>query len=106
MWAAVHPNHRRSLRSYIPASYDPALENWRKLRGNLQEIIPSWEKAIDYNNIDQAKLSQLLEILHRRELSPRNCRVHRGKSWLSNSQEQRIKSDDTDAQQVSHSLRN
>ena len=90
------------LGGYIPASYDPAtLENWRKLRGNLQEIIPSWEKAIDYNNIDQAKLSQLLEILHRREsLAQEIVASIESKSWLSNSQEQRIKRDDTDAQQV------
>lgn len=87
------------LGGYIPASYDPAtLENWRKLRDNLQEIIPSWEKAIDYNNIDQAKLSQLLEILRRRRsLAQEIVASMDSKSWLSNSQEQRIKSDDEDA---------
>lgn len=87
------------LGGYIPASYDQStLENWRKLHGNLQEIIPSWEKAIDYNNIDQAKLSQLLEILRRRRsLAQEIVASMENKAWLSNSQEQRIKSDNADA---------
>ena len=90
------------LGGYIPASYDSAtLENWRKLRGNLQEIIPSWEKAIDYNNIDQVKLAQLLEILRRRlSLTQEIVTAMENKAWLSNSQEQRIKSDDEDAQKA------
>lgn len=90
------------LGGYIPANYDSAtIDNWRKLRDNLRDIIPSWEKAIDYGNLDQAKLSQLLTILRRRvSLAEEIVTTIERQAWLSSSQEQRIKNDDTDANQA------
>jgi hypothetical protein len=87
------------LGGYIPASYDQAtLDSWTGLRDNLQKILPSWEQATSYNNIDQGKLSSLLTILRRRlALANEIIGVMQNKAWLSPDQETRIKNDVSDA---------
>jgi signal peptidase I len=87
------------LGGYIPASYDQAtLSSWQRLRDSLQETLPSWEKAVGYNNINQEKLAALLTILRRRlTLAQEIVGVMENRTWLSNSQEERIKNDVSDA---------
>lgn len=87
------------LGGYIPASYDQAtVSSWTKLRDNLISIIPSWEKAIDYNGVDQAKLSELLTLLRRRlALAQEIIATMDKKEWLSDDQQARIKSDNLDS---------
>ena len=48
-------------------------------------------KGHRHNNIDQAKLSQLLEILHRRGSLAQEIVASMSKSWLSNSQGKELK---------------
>ncbi len=87
------------LGGYIPASYDESIvSSWRKLRDNLTEILPSWEQAESYENINQEKLKELLIILRRRrDLASEIVRVMENREWLSDSQEARIKNDEVDA---------
>lgn len=90
------------LGGYIPAQYDEStIASWRKLRDNLTEILPSWEQAQNYDNINQDKLSELLAILRRRrDLAQEIVRVIENREWLSDAQEARIKNDDSDAKQA------
>jgi signal peptidase I len=87
------------LGGYIPASYDEAtIGSWRNLRDNLAETLPSWEQAQSYENINQAKLSELLTILRRRrDLATEIVKVMENREWLSDAQEARIKNDESDA---------
>lgn len=87
------------LGGYIPASYsEETLASWSKLQDNLREVIPSWEKAVDYNGINQEKLSSLLVIFRRRlSLADEIVKTMADKVWLSSDQEQRIKADEGDA---------
>jgi signal peptidase I len=87
------------LGGYIPASYDQAtIDSWTGLRNNLVKILPSWEQAKSYNNIDQAKLDSLLTILRRRlALANEIIDTMQKKAWFSPDQEVRIKNDSSDA---------
>lgn len=87
------------LGGYVPASYDPeTLSNWQGLRDNLAATLSSWEGAVGYNNLDQAKLTSLLTILRRRlDLADEIITVMKKSAWLSSDQEQRIKNDEHDA---------
>lgn len=86
------------LGGYIPASYEETtVGSWRKLRDNLTEILPSWEQAQSYENINQEKLKELLTILRRRrDLAAEIVKVMENKEWLSDAQEARIKNDEVD----------
>ncbi len=90
------------LGGYVPATYDQnTLDSWRKLRDNLHSILPSWEKAREYPQINQAKLDELLTILRRRlDLAQEILSTMEKRDWLSDSQETRIKNDEADANQA------
>lgn len=87
------------LGGYIPASYDQdTITSWRNLRDNLSSVLPSWEKAVDYNGVDQTKLKSLLAIFRRRlGLTEEIIRVMENREWLSSDQEARIENDKNDA---------
>jgi signal peptidase I len=86
------------LGGYIPASYDQAtVSNWVALRDNLQVVLPSWEAAVGYDNINQEKLALLLTIFRRRlSLAKEIIGTMEKNAWLTRDQEQKIKSDDAD----------
>lgn len=87
------------LGGYIPASYDEkTVSSWQSLRDNLRSILPSWEQAVSYDQIDQTKLASLLSILRRRlTLAEEILSTMDKKEWLNDSQLARIKADDQDA---------
>lgn len=87
------------LGGYIPATYDSVtMDSWQSLKDNLLTILPSWESARSYNNIDQDKLSSLLVIIKRRlSLAEEVVSVMEKRAWLSDDQVSRIKNDDADA---------
>ena len=87
------------LGGYLPATYDAAtVSSWHSLLDNLRSITPSWEKAVNYNTIDQNKLGQLLTILHRRlALATEITTAMDSRTWLTDGQQTRIKADDTNA---------
>jgi signal peptidase I len=87
------------LGGYIPASYDKeTVSSWEKLQANLESVIPSWEKAAGYSNVDQGKLSELLTILRKRlALAREIVGVMRDNKWLSDDEQARIKADSGDA---------
>lgn len=90
------------LGGYIPAEYsEEAIASWITMRDNLDKILPSWEKAKEYNSVDQDKLRQLLSILYRRRnLAQEIIEVMQANRWLSDDQEARINSDDQDAERA------
>lgn len=87
------------LGGYIPATYDQStIASWQSLLDNLNKVIPSWENAIGYNNVDQSKLKELIDILHKREsLAKEILTAMNNKAWLSDDQQNRIKQDAIDA---------
>ncbi len=87
------------LGGYIPASYEPGVvRSWHALVDNLSSALSSWEKAVDYNTINQAKLAELLTILRRRlALAKEIAAAMDNKIWLSSDQTTRIKNDVDDA---------
>jgi signal peptidase I len=84
---------------YIPAQYEEeSIKSWQGLRDNLNAVIPSWEKAVGYNTIDQEKLAELLTIMRRRlTLAELVVKKMEDKLWLSADDQARIKADDQDA---------
>lgn len=87
---------------YIPANYDATtLNSWKNVRDNLQTIIPTWEKAVEYNGIDQGKLAELLGLLRKRlNLARDIVSTMENKAWLSDTQEQMMKQDEVDAKRA------
>lgn len=90
------------LGGYVPASYDQStIDSWKALRDNISSALPSWELAVGHDQIDQSKLSSLLSIFYRRlELAREIVSTMEQKKWLTESQESRIKSDESDATQA------
>lgn len=89
------------LGGYLPAEYDEStLNSWRSLRDNISSVLPSWEAAVGYNNLDQDKLSQLLNILRRRlNLAQEVVAVMEDSEWINSDLEARIKNDENDAKE-------
>lgn len=87
------------LGGYIPAHYDANVkESWESLIKNLESILPSWEKAQEYEGVDQAKLQELLTILRRRlALAREIAGVMRDSAWITDDQQARIDRDGADA---------
>ncbi len=90
------------LGGYIPASYDQdMIDSWRGLASSISSVLPSWEAAVGHDQIDQSKLTSLLSIFYRRlELAKEIVSTMEKKEWLSDSQQARIKGDDSDAKQA------
>lgn len=87
------------LGGYVPASYDAeTIESWKSLQSNLEEVIPSWEKAREYDGINQTQLEELLSIYSRRlDLAREVIKVMDNKQWLSPALKERIKNDESDS---------
>lgn len=90
------------LGGYVPASYDQAtIDNWKALRDNISAVLPSWELAVGSDQVDQSKLSSLLSIFYRRlELAREIVSTMEQKKWLTDAQQAKIKSDESDATQA------
>ncbi len=90
------------LGGYVPANYDAnTLNSWGKLLQNLNQVIPSWEKARSYPEVDQVKLKRLLVILYqRRNLAQDIFTTMKAKRWLTLKQEALIKQDNRLAQEA------
>jgi signal peptidase I len=89
------------LGGYIPANYDKdMMASWQSLRDSISGILPSWEGAVGHEQIDQAKLTELLSILYRRlELAKAVVSAMEKKEWLSDSLQTRMRSDESDARE-------
>lgn len=83
------------LGGYVPATYDQkTIESWQDLRKSLAEVLPTWEKAMSYDNLDKQKLTELLTILRRRlALADNILHSMANKEWLTGSQDKQIKDD-------------
>lgn len=84
------------LGGYVPAEYKPyTIESWKQLKDNLEKVIPSWEQAREYKNVNQEKLEELLSILNtRKSLASEVYDAMINKRWLTDEQEQRIDQDE------------
>lgn len=87
------------LGGYVPAEYElKTVESWRSLRDNLREILPSWERAVEYESIDQGKLSELLALFQKRlTLAEEVIAIMEKREWLTDEQQTRIEQDTADA---------
>jgi signal peptidase I len=87
------------LGGYLPPDYDESvIANWVELQANLSEVIPSWERAQGYADIDQTKLTRLLTVLRARaSLATEIIEVMKQQKWLTKDQEARIKQDEVNA---------
>jgi signal peptidase I len=90
------------LGGYVPATYDSeVLSSWIKLKDNLESVLPSWEKAQKQEDINQAKLKELLDILRGRlALAQEIVQTMQNKAWLTESQQARIKEDQVKSQRA------
>lgn len=87
------------LGGYVPATYDDAtISSWHDLQANLKFALPSWERAVDNSDVNQAKLRELLGILHKRQdLVNEVIAVIDKKAWISDDLKLRIDQDIEDA---------
>lgn len=91
------------LGGYIPATYEPGMkENWESAKANLEEVIPSWEKAIGVTGVDQDKLNELLTLLKtKKALVDDVLSVINKREWMSDEIEARLKQDEANSQRAS-----
>lgn len=78
---------------YVPPNYKKEdIESWRSAVNNLNSIIPSWEKAVGRNNINQEDLKRLLDLLYRERTIVTNVLSKMDSNkWLSSQEENSIK---------------
>lgn len=90
------------LGGYKPASYSKEIiDSWQDLLDNLNSVIPSWEAAREYPQINKAKLEELLTLLNRRrDLASEILDVMRRSAWLTSDQEYRIEADNQDGKRI------
>lgn len=90
------------LGGYVPPEYSESIrESWGQLETNLREVIPTWEKAVGSDYLNQSDLNELLTILRRRLVLASEIVSAIGKrEWLSDDQERRIKDDQGDSRRA------
>lgn len=78
---------------YVPPNYKKEdIESWRSTVNNLNSIIPSWEKAVGWNNMDQDDLKRLIDLLNReRTIATNVLSKMDSNKWLSKQEEDSIK---------------
>ncbi len=83
------------LGGYVPAEYSQAtMDSWSQLLNNLNQVIPSWEKAKTYPEVDQIKLQRLLTILYqRRRFAQDILTTMKAKRWLTSEQKRYLQQD-------------
>lgn len=82
---------------YVPPNYKKEdVENWRNTVGNLNSIIPSWEKAVGWKNMNQEDLKRLLDLLYRERAIALNILAKMDSNkWLTRQEEDSIKEYDS-----------
>lgn len=77
---------------YIPPSYSKSdLQSWRDIINNLNEVIPSWEKAKGWGNINQDDLNKLLDLLYKQKTIAVNILSKmEANKWLTDQENQSI----------------
>lgn len=90
------------LGGYVPADYDlEMVKSWQDLSINLGGVIQSWQKALEYEGIDKAKVQSLISLLQKRQsLASEIVEVMQSRKWLTKEQESRIQNDARDAKQA------
>lgn len=77
---------------YVPPNYSQSdIESWRVALNNLNSIIPSWERVVGWEQLNQDELKHLLDLLYR-ERSIASSLLYKMESnlWLSNEEENSI----------------
>lgn len=76
------------LAGYVPPNYDQkTIDNWGGLLKNLNEIIPSWEKAREYQNVNQDDLRKMLDLMYlRRTRTQKIYDRMKANQWLTNEE--------------------
>ena len=90
------------LGGYLPATYEASVvESWQKSKDSLISVLASWEKGVEYNQLDQSKLTELLVLLRRRlALAEEVLSVMSRREWLSDTQKAKISADQQDAERI------
>ena len=80
---------------YVPPNYKKEhIDSWQKLVDNLTEVLPTWEALRDAKNIDQTKLSQLLDILRqRKDIGSKVLSRMKANQWLTDAEETMVAQD-------------
>lgn len=77
---------------YMPPNYPKGdIESWRNVANNLNSIIPSWENAIGWKNINQDELNKLLGMMKReRNIASAILAKMEANKWLSKEDQNSI----------------
>lgn len=81
---------------YIPPNYTKEeVQGWEEVTNGIDKILPGWEKALDYTNINKNDLRQLLDLMKKRR-SRANQILSRLQSnqWLSEEEKNWVKEDE------------
>lgn len=78
---------------YVPPNYSKEVkESWREAVSNLNGVIPSWENAQGWSNLNQDDLKRLLDVMHReRDIAANILAKMDANKWLSKQEEDSIK---------------
>lgn len=81
------------IAGYVPPDYKKeVIESWRKAIESLNAVIPSWEKAIGWKNVNQDDLKRLLDLFYRQKTIASAVLLKMdANQWLSKEEEGSIK---------------
>ena len=80
---------------YVPPAYSSdMIQSWGGVIDNLNQIIPGWEKAKDYKDIDQEKLNRLLALMYQRKNNAEKIYYRmKANEWLTAEEEKMSEND-------------
>ncbi len=90
------------LAGYVPPNYNKeVIDNWKKLVDNLNDVTPSWEKAREYEKINQDDLNKLIDLLKRRKNNAQKIFDRMNKNeWLTDEEEKIVNDDENIYNQI------
>ncbi|MEK7450663.1 MAG: signal peptidase I [Patescibacteria group bacterium] len=74
---------------YVPPNYTKeTIESWGRIINNIEEILPSWEKMKNWQNVNRNDLDKLLGLLYRRKNNAEAIYYRmKANQWLTSNEE-------------------
>lgn len=90
------------LAGYKPPNYSAKIKSdWETVISNLNEVIPSWEKATGNNNVNQDDLKKLIDLLNQRKNNAiKILEKVKANQWLTPEEEDFVNNDENLYKQI------
>lgn len=80
---------------YVPPNYTKeTIDSWGRIINNIEEILPSWEKMKNWQNVNRNDLDKLLGLLYRRKNNAEAIYYRiKANQWLTSDEEVMVNED-------------